>query len=135
MTLLIDVFFVIIGCVAVVGVVVFLWNFGHKGVWGTVSEKYLDPDPEYAGLFDCESILVKSGGNWRYWNSCKVRVSDKGIYLGQPKFLSWAVPSIFIPANEIKSTYSFKRLFVKYTAICFSGCDYLIAIRSSHFKN
>jgi len=135
MTLLIDIFFIIFGCVAIIGVIIFLWNFGHKGAWGSMKDKYLDLDPEYAGIFDCESILIKDEDKWRYWNSCKVRITDKGVYIGQPKFLSWAVSSIFIPSEEIKSTYEFKKLFTKYTAISLNDNDYLIAIKSSHFPD
>ena len=131
---IIDILAIVVGLIAIVGITVFFWSFGHRGTWGYLVKKYPDKRTTYSSFFNSESILVFQDGKWEGWASFQVSLQKEGLYLTESKLFTWLIPSVFIPLSDIKKTKKIKKYFRSFTAVSVDGDNYLLAVRSKHFN-
>jgi len=124
----------IVGAVALTGTFISFWLFGHRGVWGRLANKYKDESPIYKGFFRSEIIYVRQDDGWRQWSFCSITLSDSGLRISQPPFISLLVPSLSIPYKDISIDTSVRPWFKKQIILKFEKLGIELAIAASHKK-
>lgn len=126
---MIELFWIVIGAIAIIGTPLHFWYFGHYGVWGEFASIYHVKKLPNKSAIKSDVVCFKENNiKWSQWCCCKIILSDNGLFVIHPIILNYLIPSILIPWKDIKIS-DIKRLYLKkYLIIKFNNCESMFAL-------
>jgi len=126
---MVELFWIIIGVIAILGTPLSFWYFGHYGVWGEFASIYhVKKLPNKTAIKSDVVCFKEKDGKWSQWCCCKIILSGNGLVVIHPVILNLLIPSILVPWEDIEIK-DVKRLYLKkYLTIKFKNCEPVFAI-------
>jgi hypothetical protein len=106
-------FSLLVGGVAIVGVIIYFWRTGNSGVWGELSREYAFLGCPNGVYLKRETVFISGKGGWHPFEIWLVGASEENIFFKSPSVISWLVPSLRIPRREVSINNEENILFKK----------------------